>query len=816
MKSTVDLTAGQARATALFEEFKGKTASLNEADTRFRLINTFIQECLGWPTIEIRNETYTDGDYIDYLLGEPRSLVIEAKKAGIYFDFPADANLGRTARLRDIFAVSSSAEAAIRQAQSYCNDTGVEVAVVTNGVQIMAFIAIRIGSAWVDGKALIFRDHFEIIAQFPTIWQYLSPDGMAQRRIFEELTGGRTVSIPAKLSTSLLRYPSFRYKNDLQTNLRTMSELLLEDVIRTPEMKKQFYRDCYCETGALSRDAILSQNILAARYASLFPTSEAMPALEAVTGGTDAPAIRKQVLTEATARRPIVLLGDVGVGKTSFLEDLMYVRAEKEFNKAINIYIDFGSQAALEDDIKLFFIRETERQLYEKYGIDVMENNFIRGVYDLDVKRFRNSFRAARLKDGDEKLDLMVDGHIADLCADDSTRLKRSIEHISKARRNQIVFMLDNADQRSHDIQQEAFIIAQELSQNWEALVFIAVRPDTFYRSKQSGALSAYPHKVFTIMPPRPETVIEKRLMFALKTAEGRHSPEWLSGVRLHIDSLANFIRALLYSMKHNRQLTEVLANITGGNIRAVVEFVTEFIGSPNVEAEKIVRLQRQSGKYMIPIHEFTKAAILGDHSHYNPVSSLALNMFDVSLADVKDHFSRSLVVAYLLSDQTTKDRDGFVTRKSVVDELQRLGFLPTQTLSAISRLADKRLIEGTERGLLEAGVYNPEGEIPGGLRVTSIGAYHLRRWLGEFSYLDAMSFDTPIMTKQYRDGMLAKVEGFEIRDRYDRTTCFRNYLTHAWESLRVAPYYFNWIEIVSAGDESFRRVATHLDRARS
>jgi GTPase SAR1 family protein len=45
-------------------------------------------------------------------------------------------------------------------------------------------------------------------------------------------------------------------------------------------------------------------------------------------------------------------LGDAGVGKTSFLEDLIYVRAPQEFARAIHIYIDLGSKAALEFDIK--------------------------------------------------------------------------------------------------------------------------------------------------------------------------------------------------------------------------------------------------------------------------------------------------------------------------------------------------------------------------------------------------------------------------------------------------------------------------------
>jgi hypothetical protein len=108
-------------------------------------------------------------------------------------------------------------------------------------------------------------------------------------------------------------------------------------------------------------------------------------------------------LTEALAKRPIVLLGDVGVGKTSFLEELIYVRAEKEFARAVSIYIDLGAKAALAVDMRKFVVDEIERQLFSKYGVDIYEHSFVRGVYDLEVKRFRSSFKAVVYKSNKAK-----------------------------------------------------------------------------------------------------------------------------------------------------------------------------------------------------------------------------------------------------------------------------------------------------------------------------------------------------------------------------------------------------------------------------
>jgi hypothetical protein len=44
-------------------------------------------------------------------------------------------------------------------------------------------------------------------------------------------------------------------------------------------------------------------------------------------------------------------------------------------------------------------------------------------------------------------------------------------------------------------------------------------------------------------------------------------------------------------------------------------------------------------GNYLIPVHEFSKSALLGDYSHYNPESSIAMNIFDVIYPDPREHF---------------------------------------------------------------------------------------------------------------------------------------------------------------------------------
>ena len=190
------------------------------------------------------------------------------------------------------------------------------------------------------------------------------------------------------------------------------------------------------------------------------------------------------------------MIGDVGVGKTSFLKHLMYVSAFEEFRKAVYIYIDLGAHGALSENLHEFTLSEIEAQLYALYKVDVHEMTFVRGVYNLEIKRFQRGIYGNLRERDPEKYE---DKYLEFLEGKTKLRaehLKASISHLARGRKKQIIFMLDNADQREYQIQQEAFIIAQNFAKSWDAAAFISVRPQTFYKSKQAGSLTAYPHRV--------------------------------------------------------------------------------------------------------------------------------------------------------------------------------------------------------------------------------------------------------------------------------------------------------------------------------
>jgi len=195
-----------------------------------------------------------------------------------------------------------------------------------------------------------------------------------------------------------------------------------------------------------------------------------------------------------------------------FIRHLIGVDAVDLFANAITLRIDLGVQATLTSDLQDYVVQEIVDQLCRDYQVDVHEANFVRAAYRSELARFRKSIYGGLLESDPAKFKEKELECLEARLQDRANHCRRSLEHISKARKKQIVVFIDNADQRGDATQDTAFLIAQELAARWPVLVYIALRPETFHRSVSEGALSGYHAKAFTVAPPRIDRVLAKRL----------------------------------------------------------------------------------------------------------------------------------------------------------------------------------------------------------------------------------------------------------------------------------------------------------------
>lgn len=761
----------------------------NEATTRLHLIDKLFLKCLDWNDEKCVAEEAEDNQYTDYTFYNPaRIMIIEAKKEGNFFEVPLGLER-RTYKIDSLFSKDSSIRKAIEQALGYCQRRGVTIGGVSNGFQLVIFVASRNdGISPLDGKAIVFKSLEDIYDNFLEFWQFMSKTGITEKRIEKELLGISVPLLPAKLSTKLDDYPGTKNRNSIQADLQILSDLLLEELISSEEIEEDFLKTTYCSSGALSQYALTSKNILQSRYSLLHDKKVDIPVIEPMYSKKG---ISDNFSLKEFSKRPILLLGDVGSGKTMFIKNFIKIEAKEIIKETISLYIDLGSKAAFAADLKKFFLDDIAQILLAQYDIDIYDRNFVRGVYNLDLQRFEKGIYGD-LKDlapsDYKKFEIE---HLSSLINNKEEHIKHSLHHIAHGRKKQIVIFMDNVDQRNETIQEDAFFISQEIAANWEATVFLTLRPQTYYKSKLEGALTGYHPKAFTIAPPRVDEVILKRLSFAQQIAKGEKKISSLNkNILVRLSTLLTYLEILEYSFTYNKDLIEFIDNISYGNIRLALEFITTFISSGHVDTEKIfkrdnIHINNDDGqRYLVSIHEFLRAIIYGDHKYFYPSATSITNVFEISENDPKEHFLICILIDYL-NRASSKSKFGFVDTDEVVAYLQNNGFNQEQAYRGIMFAIIQKLIETEARKKPKS-----ISDISQSIRITTLGAYHVQKLICKFVYIDAMIVDTPILDDEVR----TKLNHSDfIAERLDRVNFFKDYLDNSWQEIDSERCGFNW-----------------------
>lgn len=814
MQAQFEMTDGRRNLKAILNGLPEESPHWNEAQNRFQFVDRLLMECLGWthPFVEVERRDGAGGK-ADYLLGKPVKAALEAKREAVAFALLPAAGSAAVRKLRPLVSSCATLESAILQVLSYCTLHGAQIAIVCNGPQLLILQSHIPGQSPLDGECYVFNGFASYDHHFPLLWKLLSPEGIAENRAYQQLSHHRNPRIPPKAYTAIAEPMAYRYRNEFQENLRTLAELLLDEVEENQEFKDEFYRECYVPLEANNRHLLLSKSIISARYKRVGDSGSAPAALNtSVEEGRIK--VDKKVVEKTIGSRPIVVIGDVGVGKTSFFENLFAQLSSEEKRNTLFLHINLGEQATLSDNVKSYILQSVPEILKRQYKIDLNADDFVHKVYRSEIVDFEKSSEGRLKKISPIDYEKALINFLVGKTAQRDTHLQACFDYLAKHENRQILLVLDNSDQRSFETQQEAFLIAQELASSKNLLVFVALRPSTFFQSKLTGALSGYQNRLLTISPPPADEVLRRRITFAVRVAEGKAAPKALEGIRLNIKSIVYFLTATLRSIKANEQIRTFLSNITGGNMRLVIELITSFCGSPNVDSRRIVEIEEKENQYQVPLHEFTKHALLGEYAHYNQQSSLvACNIYDVSSADSREHFLASLLIAYLASPLGNKNNDGFVPAIAVLAEMQRIGFNQDQTRLCLKRLAEKRLIETPHAHYREIRVSEEALPDQYSFRATSIGLYHIRFWLGAFSFLDATSIDTPIFDDVIRGAIFKTAGSFDIKDRYARAVAFKSYLERCWYNASFVVSYLDVPQVFVAQQEGFASVDRFIQR---
>jgi hypothetical protein len=704
---------------------------LNEDTTRLRLIDTLFMECLDWDRHrQVRTEDRVDTGIIDYTMSlNGPMLIVEAKKTGVSFTLPAERTVRQKRTLESLMSLDVGISSAISQCARYALDEGAPFAVVSNGHQIIAFCLNRgPGASWKRGHALVFSSLRDMLENFRHLWDALSVEAIRTFRLSETLSTTPVRARAAKRSDYIKNHNRAKGRNDFQADLQILGDLVFGG--RIFEDRRLFHEHCYCAGGSLSQFSQASRSYLEDRYPDFFSATATTPKLE--------PAQTKKGLSSALAnitniKKPILLLGDVGVGKTTFLEHLVLVDWADKKNDLIVIRIDLGDKPSRAVDVPNMVTREIEQSLLANYGVDVTENRFLRAVYHAQLKRFERTPRGT-IKHIDPKEYALAEAkYIESLAADFDNHWCAILGHLVKSRHKMIVLIFDNVDQRDPEVQKATFIQSQIAASKWDVYVMLTLRPETFVRSKTDGPISGYHPRAFTISPPRFDALLERRILTAIRMLRGELPIPNIGGhATAQIKSVLDYLEMLDYSFRNEPDLLSFCEHMSGGNMRLALDYIVSFMACGHVDSNKILDRWRSTGRYQVPLHEFVRGTMFADREYYSGDGAAVMNVLDTQSGDPGESLGLTALLAVLVDS-----KDAYVAIEDVHARLQGVGFRPEQVAWLVQRALVGRLVESNLK------VQDTENTTH--VRISPTGRYYYDSLLRTFVYIDAVSTDTPI-----------------------------------------------------------------------
>lgn len=703
---------------------------LNEADTRFQLIDRLLSEVLGWPKSAFRLEKSTAEGFSDYILLRPNrvpAIIVEAKREGTYFEIPPNFNHGKLYREVRVKALLSSTDlaAALLQAQRYCADEGCEFGAVTNGRQLVIFKAFERDRSWKDLPALVisginyFQDQY---ADGIDLLGYSSvvERNSLQRRFRHKTQATREVFYPKEKITTFNQIVN---ANSLAVVLRPIVQRYFGPLdIDDPE----FVDKCYVNQRAYDKSLKGIRSLIRDSVSPFMASYGVIETEDSDRGGTFGNRLAKGVRKKGSGD-VIVLFGGKGSGKSTFLRRVLEHHPPQYLRKhSLPVVIDLlGSPkdaAAIRDHVW--------RTLVQLLDVDGILN----GEREPLLRLFEDRWIVASKQDlfgfdtTQPAFNDRLNGLVANWKLDTRYVAERLVRYHAKKHKGVIV-AIDNTDQLENELQDYAFSIAEEISREFGCVVLISMREERFYASKMRGMLDAYQNSAFHISSPSPAEVFNRRIDYILELARKRKLP-------LSEDVRHDFVRFLkIFTADFQRDpispLNRFISACAQGNIRLALDLFAELLVSGYTNAKEMIEIQ---GIWTIQIHQVLRPLMTPTRLFYDEKLSRVPNLLQIRTSDGGSHFT-GLRVLKLLSLGQDPTSPAYMPLAEVRARFGATFGNDDDLRAWLDRLLATNLIEASTR-------QDYFDEHIDSLRITPFGQFALMELHKIFTYLELISTD--------------------------------------------------------------------------
>jgi len=756
-------------------------ASYSEADTRAKLIDKILHDSLGWPEegSYIRRETHIHHGYIDYVMRvNNNSFVLEAKRVGVTFSLPTSLTYNSNLSVKNLLQKQADINLMYDQVTRYAHESGVPYCVLSNGIQWIIFPGVRIDSIHIrNSKVIVFNGFDNIKMNFVDFWNLLSYESVAngsmERKLQDSITkiersyifnteGKLHIPYDRNVLSFVLTDILPRYFGDLQGD-PAQTDMLQECYVSDEPIQKAL-QDLDMTVADEKPSKTLSAEAHVMHFYSLPYVSRKLESLiDSFTHDQ-----RRSYLQ--------ILLGRVGIGKTTFLLHFFNIDHPHLVDDQIFLYLDFRDVSE-NSNLEEYFIDAmwdmfNKHHKFDKYGtMDILQK-----IYKSDIDLLSNGPFKILKESYPEEYSAEISRFLGREISNRPVFIKKLAAFINNEKKSRFIFVFDNVDQLPAESQERIIRFAYSKSSEYNAFLIISMWEETYYMSKRSGrTLSTLRTVPIQINRQSVTSIVVKRLKYLSKQVQNNKEPlPLLNKDVCDRDTFCMFLNLVIHSLLvDNRKVRIFLELLALGNIRRSLEMFHLFLTAGSLEAQKILDSMKRDEKYRVPEHEFVKSVMLGSKRYYSERTSDILNLFTIGDIEHPSHFTRLRMLQWLFErrHETTHFGQGFMNRENMRIYLLNIGISEKDIDINLKRLVEHGLIEDDLRSqklISEAQAY----------RITPTGRYYLQHLYRQFPYIDLVMQDTPFFDKDIFQQIKEDCESVDMNVRFRRCENFIQYLS--------------------------------------
>ncbi|MDP2896438.1 MAG: hypothetical protein Q8Q12_07745 [bacterium] len=513
-----------------------------------------------------------------------------------------------------------------------------------------------------------------------------------------------------------------------------------------------------------------------------------------VEHAVDAPQAPLLLLPGYAPPRVVVLVGDIGVGKSTYL--WYHRRLVLDSQGIFCPIISVGSPATREvlcgrirEKLRMEVFRRIDGIIKGHVEDGESANDVEFSIYEDVLRRNRGKIRDAGPADVDIRtakrrlIDAFKEHHPDEV-------LRREIQFIRSNTGKHVIVVLDEVDRLPQPSLRDYLLdFARDLAHDLNVTVVVATR--TYTRSLMlEYRLAGAHYLMITLQPPDLGEVIERRLSyvgelfrrnpdFRVRLGEKRvQFKDKTSGISLECADVIGFIQTCCRALLRSRSL-RCIESLSNQDVRHALELVSTILRSPHLHQDAL----KLACGFSLRHHEVVHILALGSWSRYNPAQSAVVNLFDTGEPDrVKEGNTllriRTLqTVAYLAGRKDTDSRPC-----DVVEALTHLGYDRSRARNVVKFLIDSLLVDTDDRTAAHRGDLSEVGD----LRLAPAGFYYLASLIYELRYAEEVQDDV-----HWADGAVplpaCQPEGRASRQERVERLVERIRSDEQWEANRIA-----------------------------